>query len=159
MTMASRNAEHAHFAIERTYDGSSAAEVFQAWADPAAKEHWFVGPSDWKAIRRELDFRVGGRERLIGTFSSGRTTDYDARYWDIVPSERLVFTYGMHVDDKRISVSLATVELSPVAAGTRLTFTEQVVFLDGFVDGGGRKRGTRAHLDRLAEVLKRAPGT
>jgi uncharacterized protein YndB with AHSA1/START domain len=154
--MTSRTAEHANFTIERVYDDSSPAEVFQAWADPAAKEHWFIGPADWRATRRELDFRVGGRERLAGKFPSGRTTDYDARYWDIVPSERIVFTYGMHVDDKRISVSLATVELNSAGAGTRLTFTEQAVFLDGFVDGGGRERGTRAHLDRLAEVLKSA---
>jgi hypothetical protein len=38
--------------------------------------------------------------------------------------------------------------------GTRLTFTEQAVFLDGFVDGGGRERGTRAHLERLDATLK-----
>ncbi len=153
--MTERTAEHASFTIERTYD-SSPAEVFQAWADPAAKEQWFVGPPDWKAARRELDFRVGGCERLSGAFPGGRTTDYDARYWDIVPSERIVFTYGMHLNDKRISVSLATVALRPAGTGTRLTFTEQAVFLDGFVDGGGRERGTRAHLDRLDAVLKRA---
>ncbi len=152
--MTERTAEHASFTIERTYD-SSPAEVFQAWADPAAKEQWFVGPPDWKGTRRELDFRVGGRERLAGAFPGGRTTDYDARYWDIVPSERIVFTYGMHLNDKRISVSLATVSLRPAGTGTRLTFTEQAVFLDGFVDGGGRERGTRAHLDRLDAVLKR----
>ncbi len=153
--MIERTAEHTSFTIERTYD-SSPPEVFQAWADPSAKEQWFVGPAGWKATCRELDFRVGGRERLIGTFPGGRTTDYDARYWDIVPGARIVFSYGMHLDDKRISVSLATVELKPADAGTRLIFTEQAVFLDGFVDGGGRERGTRAHLDRLAETLKRA---
>jgi uncharacterized protein YndB with AHSA1/START domain len=152
--MTDRSAEHASFAIERAYDASP-AEVFQAWADPAAKAQWFVGPAGWNATRRELDFRVGGRERLSGTFPGGQSTDYDARYWDIVPSERIVFTYGMHLDDKRISVSLATVSLKPAGAGTRLTFTEQAVFLDGFVDGGGRERGTRAHLDRLETVLRR----
>jgi uncharacterized protein YndB with AHSA1/START domain len=153
--MTGPSAEHASFTIERSYD-SSPAEVFQAWADPAAKARWFVGPAEWRATRRELDFRVGGRERLTGTFPGGRTSDYDARYWDIVASRRIVFTYGMHVDGKRISVSLATVELEPAGAGTRLTFTEQAVFLDGFVDGGGRERGTQAHLDRLEAMLKRA---
>jgi len=84
---------------------------------------------------------------------------YDARYWDIVPNQRLVFTYDMHVDDKRISVSLATVQFKSAGAGTRLSFTEQAVFLDGFVDGGGREQGTRAHLERLDEALKRMPAT
>jgi uncharacterized protein YndB with AHSA1/START domain len=153
--MTDRSAEHASFSIERTHD-SSPAEVFQAWADPAAKAQWFVGPMKWKATRRELDFRVGGRERLTGTFPSGRTSDYDARYCDIVAGQRIVSTYGMHVDDKRISVSLAAVELEPAGAGTRLTFTERAVFLDGFVDGGGREWGTRAHLDRLEAVLNQS---
>jgi uncharacterized protein YndB with AHSA1/START domain len=71
-----------------------------------------------------------------------------------VRDRRIVFTYGMHVDGKRISVSLATVEFTPAGAGTRLIFTEQAVFLDGFVDGGGRERGTRAHLERLDAALK-----
>jgi uncharacterized protein YndB with AHSA1/START domain len=153
--MMDRTAEHASFTIERTYD-SLPEEVFQAWADPSAKWQWFVGPDEWKATRRELDFRVGGRERVTGIFPSARTSDYDACYWDIVPSERIVFTYGMHVDDKRISVSLATVELKPSGAGTRLIFTEQAVFLDGYVDGGSRERGTRGLLDQLEALLKRA---
>lgn len=153
--MSDRSAEYGSFTINRTYDASP-ADVFQAWADPAAKAQWFVGPTDWKATRRELDFRIGGRERLTGTFPSGRVTDYDARYWDIMPSKRIVFTYGMHLDDKRISVSLATVTLEPAGKGTLFSFTEQAVFLDGFVDGGGRERGTRAHLDRLEAMLKRA---
>jgi uncharacterized protein YndB with AHSA1/START domain len=153
--MTDRSAEHASFTIERSYDASP-AQVFEAWAEPAAKAHWFIGPPEWKARLRELDFRVGGRERLSGVFPGGRTSDYDARYWDIVPNQRIVFTYDMHVDGKRISVSLATVELKPAAAGTRLIFTEQAVFLDGFVDGGGRERGTRAHLERLDAALKQS---
>jgi uncharacterized protein YndB with AHSA1/START domain len=148
-----RSAEHASFVIERNYDASP-AEVFNAWADPSAKAQWFIGPPEWKATRRELDFREGGREQLTGVFPGGRTSDYDARYWDIVRDRRIVFTYGMHVDGKRISVSLATVELEPAGTGTRLMFTEQAVFLDGFVDGGGRERGTRAHLERLDAALK-----
>jgi uncharacterized protein YndB with AHSA1/START domain len=101
--MTNRSAEHASFTVERTCDESTPAEVFRPRADPVAKQHWLVGPSDWRATRRELDFRVGGRERLAGAFPSGRTTDYDGRFRDIVPSGRIVFTYGMHVDDKRIS--------------------------------------------------------
>jgi hypothetical protein len=38
--------------------------------------------------------------------------------------------------------------------GTRLTFTEQAAFLDGFEDAGGRERGTRAHLERLDGALQ-----
>ena len=42
---------------------------------------------------------------------AARSIAYDARYQDIVPNERIIYSYDMHLDDKRISVSLATVEL------------------------------------------------
>jgi hypothetical protein len=63
----------------------------------------------------------------------------------------------MHLDDTRISVSLATVELQP-GAGTRLIFTERTAFLDGYNDLAGRVEGTRAGLDDLDAELKREPG-
>ena len=151
--MTDRSTQHGSFVIERTYD-SSPTEVFTAWADPAAKARWFVGPPEWKETLRELDFRVGGRERLNGVFPGGRTTSFDALYWDVVPNRRLVYAYDMHAGGKRISVSLATVEFMLTGDATRLIFTEQAVFLDGFDDAGGREKGTRAHLDRLDTALR-----
>jgi uncharacterized protein YndB with AHSA1/START domain len=59
----------------------------------------------------------------------------------------------MHIADKRISVSLATVELTPKDGGTRLTFTEQGAFLDGYDDAGSRERGTGLLLDQLGAAL------
>ena len=63
----------------------------------------------------------------------------------------------MHLDDTRISVSLATVVFKPARAGTRLIFTEQAVFLDGYNDLAEREEGTRAGLDNLDAELKREP--
>jgi uncharacterized protein YndB with AHSA1/START domain len=71
-----------------------------------------------------------------------------------VENERIVYTYDMHLDDKRISVSLATVELKPAGLGTRLIFTEQAVFLDGYDDAGSRERGTHGLLDKLKASLE-----
>jgi hypothetical protein len=39
-------------------------------------------------------------------------------------------------------------------AGTRLVFTEQAVFLDGYDDAGSREHGTNWLLDKLGEALK-----
>ncbi|MFL6111564.1 MAG: SRPBCC domain-containing protein, partial [Catenulispora sp.] len=80
---------------------------------------------------------------------------YEARYQDIVPNERIVTSYDMHMDDKRISVSLATVEFRPDGTGTRLVLTEQGAFLDGYDDPADRQRGTVELLDALAVELKR----
>ena len=55
----------------------------------------------------------------------------------------------MHLDDTRISVSLATVEFKPAGAGTRPIFIEQAAFLDGYNDLVGREHRTRAGLDNL----------
>ena len=72
-----------------------------------------------------------------------------------MPNERIIISYDMHLDDKRISVSLATVELKPKGSGTRLVFTEQGAFLDGFDDPGQREKGTLDLLDALGAELER----
>jgi uncharacterized protein YndB with AHSA1/START domain len=151
--MRERSVLHATFVVERTYDASP-ARVFAAWADPSAKARWFGGADD-TAGAYELDFRVGGRELNRGGGPDGRTYTYDARYQDIVPDERIVYTYDMHRDDTRISVSLATVQLASAGAGTRLTFTEQGAFLDGHDTPDLREQGTGALLDALAADLAR----
>ena len=152
--MTERSVTHATFVIERTYDAAP-ARVFAAWADPAVKSRWFAGPEDWESGAYELDFRVGGRERAGGGPPGGPVHTYDARYQDIVPNERIIISYDMHLDDKRISVSLATVELKPKGSGTRLVFTEQGAFLDGFDDPSQREKGTLDLLDALGAELER----
>jgi hypothetical protein len=56
--------DHATIVIDRRFDASP-SQVFHAFADPAAKAHWFTGADDpevWTDVEHELDFRVGGRE-------------------------------------------------------------------------------------------------
>jgi len=150
--MTKRSVTHATFTIERTYDASP-AKVFNAFADPAAKARWFGGPPDWDRLESTMDFRVGGRETSRGGPKGGTVHSFDALYQDIVPNERIVFTYDLHLDDKRISVSLTTIELKPAGGGTKLTFTEQGAFLDGFDDPSVREHGTRELLDALGAAL------
>jgi len=150
-----RTVQHATFVIERTYD-APVGRVFEAWADPSAKAKWFVGPDDWETSNHVLDFRVGGREQVSGGPPGGPVHAYDARYQDIVPDRRIVYTYDMHIGEARISVSLATVELRPEGAATRLVFTEQGAFLDGYDDAGQREAGTRGLLDNLAAALRQS---
>jgi uncharacterized protein YndB with AHSA1/START domain len=151
-----RSVAHATFVVERTYDASP-ARVFTAWATPAAKARWF-GP-DEDTGEYELDFQVGGREVNRGSGPDGEVYTYDARYQDIVPDERIVYTYDMHRGETRISVSLATVELRLEGAGTRLVFTEQGAFLDGQDTPDLREQGTGSLLDALGADLQREPAT
>ena len=59
----------------------------------------------------------------------------------------------MTLNGERISVSVATVEFAPEGSGTRLTLTEQGVFLDGLDKVEDREHGTRELLDKLGTVL------
>ena len=152
--MTGRTATHGTFTLERVYEAAP-ARVFKAWADPAIKARWFVGPSDWQLLERSIDFRIGGKERLSGRKGSGIVSTFDAVYHDIVPEQRLIYCYDMRLDQVHISASLATIVLTPAGTGTRLTFTEQAVFLDGYDDSGSRERGTRILLEQLGGELQR----
>jgi uncharacterized protein YndB with AHSA1/START domain len=150
--MATQSAQHATFTIERTFDFPPAL-VFRAFADPSAKAKWFGGPKEWDKHRGEFEFRVGGRERVSGGPKGGTQHTFDAIYQDIVPDARIVYSYSLELDDKRISVSLATIEFTANGKGTKLTLTEQGVFLDGYDDAGSREAGTRGLLEKLAAAL------
>lgn len=150
--MPDRSVTHATFVIERRYP-AKVENVFHALADPAAKRKWFGGPDDWGQSKFEMDFRVGGREINAGGPKGGPIHAFNAIYQDIVPNERIIYSYDMHLDETRISVSLATIELRPEKGGTLLVFTEQGAFLDGYDDAGSRERGTRDLLDALGASL------
>jgi uncharacterized protein YndB with AHSA1/START domain len=149
-----RNVTHATFVIERDYPASS-ARVFHALADPKAKARWFVGPDDLNDGRFEMDFRVGGREFNSGGPKGGPVYTYNALYQDIIENERIVYTYDMHLDDQRISVSLTTIEIKPRSGGTRLVLTEHGAYLDGLDDPKMREHGTAELLDALGAELAR----
>lgn len=150
--MNARSAQHATFTIERNFDAPP-AKVYAAFATEAGKSRWFSGHGKWELMEREFDFRVGGRERLKGKWTAGDVTDFDCVYRDIVPEQRIVYTYDMYHNGNKLSVSLATILFKPVGKGTLLSVTEQGVFLDGYDDAGSRERGTRELIERLAETL------
>jgi uncharacterized protein YndB with AHSA1/START domain len=151
--MTDRSVNHATFVIERDYPAKP-ARVFAAWADVKAKEAWMDDP-DFKSDGSEavLDFRIGGHERFSGFAPDGTTYSYDATYYDIVPDRRLVYCYEMYSGDDRMSVSVATVDIVPGDSGTKLTYTEQGVFLDDIDKPEAREEGIAEMLDNLGKYL------
>ena len=151
--MTERSVNHTTFVIERTYPAHP-AKVFGAWADAAAKAIWMDDP-DYKSdgTDYELDFRVGGHERFGGLTPEGTSYGYDAVYYDIVPEQRIVYSYEMYSGEDRMSVSLATVEVVPDQDGAKLTYTEQGAFLDGIDKPEARTEGTAWMLDNLGTYL------
>jgi uncharacterized protein YndB with AHSA1/START domain len=144
---------HATFHLQRSYP-APIARVWKALTVQAAKQKWFSGtPDRWELLERHMDVRVGGTERLWGRWESGVVSKFDATYYDVVPNERLVYSYVMHIDDRKISVSLATVQLTVEDGKTRLKLAEQGAFLDGYDDAGSREQGTNDLLDALGASL------
>jgi len=150
-----RSVVHATFHLERTYD-APARRVWRALTDEAAKQKWFGGaPGSWELLERHMDVRPGGRERLKGRWEGGVVSTFDATYFDVIPNERLVYAYEMHLGDRKISVSVATMQLESASGKTTLKVTEQGAFLDGYDDAGSREQGTGHLLDALGVSLER----
>jgi len=142
------------FALERVFKATP-AQVFKAFTDERAKSRWFAGGGDDPTLtERSMDVRPGGREVAVGKWKSGMTTRFDAAYFDVVPDRRLVYAYEMHIDARKISVSLACVEIEPHPVGVKLKVAEQAVFLDGYDDNGSRERGTNMLMDKLVASLE-----
>src|SRR3954469_21939398 len=153
MHSSARSVKHSSFVIEKRFEHDIAL-LYRAWVDPAAKARWFGGPPDkWTEQVREMDVRVGGRDRLVGKFVDGSESRFECLYLDVLPERRLVYVYEMHWQGKKISVSLASVEFVLAGKGTKLVLTEQHAFLDGYEGGGGRERGTLSLLENLGVAL------
>jgi uncharacterized protein YndB with AHSA1/START domain len=149
---------HASFSIERTYPVAP-ARVFHAFADPETKRRWFVEADGFEVDSYTSDFQVGGREESRFQFKGNEQVPpapmgNDTIYMDIVPDERLVIAYAMTMAGRPFSASLATIEFEPVAAGTRLVYTEQAAFFERSDGPALREAGTRELLDHLARELE-----
>lgn len=157
--MEEKSVIHSTFVIERSY-AAAPERVFAAFADPAKKRRWYVEHETMEVEGYEIDFRIGGKERVRfrfkeGTPFPGTALSNDISYQDIVPDRRIVVAAAMTLGDRRISASLETFEFLPAGKGTELVFTEQVAFFEGADGPKMREEGWRKLLDKLAEEMAR----
>jgi len=147
---------HSTFSVERTYEASP-ARVFAAWSDPKARLQWEAVGDNFTTTYTQNDFRVGGRD--VSKFDFGKSDQYvaDARYEDIVKDRRIVYAYTMSHNERRISSSLTTISLTPVAEGTHVVLTEQITILDGGDKVEYRQAGIEGQLDQLGGFLASQP--
>lgn len=151
--MTQRSAIHATFVVERVY-AASPARVFAAFADPEKKAQWFHGPEEWGPPESGMDFRVGGEDYAVSRPPGELPHHFRSRYHDIVPNERIVYTYWMHHGENLASVSVSTIEVRPEGPKTRLVITEVGVFLDGYYSPAGREDGTRQLMEQIAPIVE-----
>lgn len=149
--MSKSNVQYADFKIERQFQ-APISKVFKMFADQQTKELWFKGPND-ADTEHTMDFRVGGQEYNRGKFHDGVVHEYRATYYDIIPDNRIIYTYEMYLDNKRISVSVATIEFKEAEGLTKLSLHESGVFLDGLDKPESRKYGSNLLMKALENAI------
>jgi uncharacterized protein YndB with AHSA1/START domain len=124
------------------------AKVFAAWTDPEKVKRW-IGPGEAKAVSVECDVRTGGRYRWVMQTPSGEQHNVGGVYREVIPNEKLVFTWAWKSTPERESV--VTVLLKSDGEGTLLTLTHEQFF-----DEDARDRhegGWTSALDKMDKFL------
>ena len=150
---------HSTFTLERSF-AAKPERVFAAFADPASKRRWNFESGKHELQLHELDFRVGGGERAQLVFGNngspvaGMTCKLDAVFEDIVPEQRIVWSYRMNIGGRTISAALATLEILPASEGSEVLFTHQGAYFEGADGPEMRKGGWENLLGKLATELE-----
>lgn len=132
----------------KRYFNVSPQKVFQAWTDPTKIMKWF-GPSNGEMLRSEIDLRVGGRYRIVMRTPDGEEHDVSGAYREIVPNEKLVFSWAWRSTPER--ESLVTVTFKADGDGTLLTLLHEQFFDEPARDR--HERGWSGTLDKLERYL------
>lgn len=134
--------------LTRVYE-APARLVFQAWSSAEALKKWW-GPQGCDTPEAEVDFRVGGRYRIVmRNLQNGERYPFHGTYREIVPDRRIVFHAVLE-------------HLPGVEVTTTVTFVEEngktllTVRSDKPSDpaaGRGQTEGWSGQLEKLAAVL------
>jgi uncharacterized protein YndB with AHSA1/START domain len=124
------------------------AQVFAAWIDPDKVMKW-MGPGEIKAAHADCDPRAGGRYHWVMRTPAGEEHAVSGVYREVVPNEKLVFTWAWKTMPER--ESLVTVLLKPDGAGTLLTLTHEQFFDDDARDR--HNNGWNGALDKMEKLF------
>jgi uncharacterized protein YndB with AHSA1/START domain len=128
--------------------------VFEAHSKREHVERWW-GPRGYTLPVCDLDFRPGGKWRFVSRSPDGQEDAFRGEFREIVPPERIVWTFEWEGLPGHISVE--TLVFEEIEGGkTRLIGTS--VFdskedRDGMVESG-MEEGAAETWDRLAEHLE-----
>ncbi|MGA2058121.1 MAG: SRPBCC domain-containing protein [Bradyrhizobium sp.] len=130
---------------------ASPQKVYAAWTKPENLIQWFAAAQAKPgSIGADLDARVGGRYRISFTDEkSGEYHEAGGVYREVVPDQRLKFTWAWHSTPER--ESLVTVELKGDALGTLMIFTHAQFADQAACDN--HERGWSKFFDTLEQVV------
>jgi uncharacterized protein YndB with AHSA1/START domain len=127
---------------------ASVERVYDAWTNPAQMKRWFC-PGEMTVPVAEADLREGGQYRIQMRSPDGELHTTGGVYQEIVPNQRLVFTWQWEGAEVETTV---TVELRRISdRQTELTVTHE-----GFETSEARDKhgpGWNGCLDKLEPAL------
>ena len=135
--------------LKRRYN-SPPAKVYAAWTEPEMIVRWF-GASDARpdTLRATTDVRTGGRFVFSFTHGDGERFEVSGVYKEVVPNEKLVFSWAWHSTPER--ESQVTVITKPDGTGTLMTLKHEQLFDQAAADN--HKRGWTHMLENIATWL------
>lgn len=157
---------HNTFVVEKEYP-KPPAKVFEAFSDIEKKKRWYAAGGSHEVVSYANDFRVGGREVMVGRMGEdtpipGVVLTWAQEYMEIVAGRRIVAVQTLDMKsgdmksgegESRASVALVSIELEPASAGCKLTMTHQAVYFERSDGPQMRELGWRALLDALEGAL------
>jgi uncharacterized protein YndB with AHSA1/START domain len=126
------------------------AKVYAAWTEAEKLVKWF-GPHETipDSVKAEMDVRVGGKYRASFKTVDGEHHEVGGVYREVIPDQRLQFTWAWHTTPER--ESLVTITVQPDGAGTMLTLLHEQLFDQKAADG--HKHGWTGTLDKLEAIF------
>jgi uncharacterized protein YndB with AHSA1/START domain len=131
--------------------------VFKAYTDPEQMPHWW-GLRNTTTIVDRMDVRPGGAWRYVERGEDGREHGFHGEYREIVPPERLVYTFEYEGMPGHVAVDTVTLE----EHGGKTKVTIHALFAskedrDGML-ASGAEWGANESWDQLDELLARLQG-
>lgn len=127
------------------------AKIFAAWTDPAKLQVWFLPRADSEVLNLDFDVRVGGRYSITIRHGDGEHKHVSGLFREILPNEKLSFTWAGDCGGTKGPESLVTVLIKPDGAGSLLTLIHEQIADETARDGFNQ--GWTSVLDNLEHYL------
>ena len=140
--------------LTRVFDAPR-EQVFKVYTDPRQIPAWW-GPGGLTTTVERMKLRPGGAWRFIQSDPEGNVYAFKGFYHQILPPERLAYTFEFEGAPGHILLETVTFEALP---GGRTRITDQSVFQsvadrDGML-AEGMEVGATESMDRLAALVEK----
>ncbi len=139
---------------ERIFDAPCEL-VWKVYTDPELVPKWW-GPKYLTTTVDKMDVRVGGVWRFVQRDQDGKEYAFNGDYREIVPHERLVYTFEF--EGMPGHVLIETITFEELDGKTKMTDTahyQTIEDLDGMLESG-MEEGATETMDRLAELVEKS---